>query len=70
MYYFFFIPLRSSKASMVGSCPRNRLYSVIGCSVPPFERMLSRKLCAVFWSKMPFFLNTPKASASSTSAHL
>ena len=70
MYCVGGIPLRCSKAAMGGSCPRNRLYSVIGCSVPPFERMLSRKLCAVFWSNMPFFLNTPKASASSTSAHL
>ena len=66
----FFIPLRSSSASMVGSCPRKRLYSVMGCSVPPRESMQSRKRCAVCWLKMPSFLNTEKASASSTSAHL
>ena len=62
------IPFRFNRASMVGACPRNRLYNAIGGSVPPFDKILSRKLCATSRLNIPFSLNRENASASRTSA--
>lgn len=53
-----------------GTLPLNLLYKVMGCSVPPLERMFSSKDFEVWGSKIPFFKNNSKASASNTSAHL
>ena len=44
------MPLRSSKASMVGSLPLKRLYNTIGCSVPPFIKIFSLNEVAVLRS--------------------
>ena len=64
------IPFRFNKASMVGSCPRKRLYSTSGSSVPPFVKMLSWNDLATSLLNIPFYLKSEKASASNTSAHL
>ena len=48
-----FMPSRSSNGSILGSRPVKRLYRVIGCSLSPFERMLSRNDCATFMSSTP-----------------
>ena len=49
-------PARFNKASGFGSCPRKRLYKIIGASVPPLERTLSLNFVATSVSKMPFSL--------------
>lgn len=69
-WLYLMIPSRRINASIVGSLPLKRLYRIMGFSVPPRFKILSRNDVAVTGSKMPLALNTENASASRTSAHL
>ena len=59
-----FSPLRSSNALFEGSSPLNCIYKSIGLDVPPFSRIASLNFLATDLLKIPFALNTEKASAS------
>ena len=59
-----------SNAFTEGSLPLNLVYSFIASSEPPLDKMFSKYELATSLLKIPFSLNSSKASASIISDHL